>query len=282
MENKTEETQEKKKEAIVTKTLQELGLTLPIAQENAQDLTFSFKDWDMDVEEKLSELQERSKNVGEFVRQMMDLLLEDFCGKSWDSYSDSEKIMLMNNLHFPNMMYMYIALRVEELGHELHFDHINCPACNRAIKNYVADLRTLEVGCKHGDDGNLEMIYDLKKPIMLDDKIISQLKIKTTQWGALEKVPADKASNGATVKKAIFNSSIHGVLNNGEKVEGVFDIRTVVQKLKKYDIEKLQKEISINNAGPEMAIGGECPHCKSEFVKPLEWGYEVFFDSSSL
>jgi len=270
-------------EKVRTTTLGELGLNLPIFQNGAKDRSFSFKDWDMETEEKLSDLQERCKNVGEFVRQMMDMLLDEFCGKPWDSYPEAERIMAMNNLHFPNMLYMYIALRVEELGHELHFDQIGCPNCKRPIKNWVADLRTLEVKCKDTDEeGNLEFVYTLKKPILINGEMVTELKCSVTQWGALESVPSEKAGNQASVKSAIFNSSIKGGLNNGEPFKGFIDLKTVVKKIKKFDIEKLQKEISLNNCGPDMAVGGECPHCKTEFIKPLEWGYDSFFDSSSL
>ena len=68
-------------------------MELPIFQAGHENLSFSFKDWDMETEELLSELQEKSKNVGAFVRQMMGLLLEDFCGKPWESYKDAEKIL---------------------------------------------------------------------------------------------------------------------------------------------------------------------------------------------
>ena len=285
MNEQTEKNQtENQVDKVKSTTLGALGLTLPIGQKGAKDLSFSFKDWDMEVEEKLADLQERSKNVGAFVRQMMDMLLESFCGQDWDSIPDNEKVMAMHNLHFPNMMYMYIALRVEELGNELAFDHITCPNCKRGIQNYVADMSTLEIKCKEtGDEGeNLEKRYELKKPILVGEKPITALKISVTQWGALEKVPAEKAGNGAAVKTAIFESSIAGAYNNDEPIEGFVDVKAVVKKLKKFDIEKLQKEITENNCGPEMLVGGECPHCKAEFVKALDWGYETFFDSSSL
>ena len=176
---------------------------------------------------------------------------------------------------------MYIALRVEELGHELHFDQIVCPNCKRTIKDYVADLRTLKVDCKD-KDGKFEFIHELRKPILLNGNTITELKCKVTQWGALETVPSEKATNQASVKTAIFNSSIIGALSNGEPLKGVVHLKEVVKKIKKFDIEKLQKVIGENNCGPDMVIGGNCPHCETDFVKPLEWDYESFFDSSSL
>lgn len=262
------------------KTLGELGNCLPIFT-GKENNTFSFKDWDMETEEKLSDLQEKSKNVGEFVRQMMNILLDEFQGNDWAKLSEEEKLITLSQMHFPNMMYLYIALRVEELGHELAFDAITCPSCRKLINDYRADLRTLEIIMKE-DKESLSRNYDLKKPILIGDKLITGLKLGVTKWGALEKVPADKASNGAVVKRALFESSIEGALHNGEPLESFVDLKTIVKNIKKIDIEKIGKLITENNGGPDMKVGGECPHCKAEFVKPIEWGYEIFFDSSSL
>jgi len=270
-----------KEEKPNTKTLGQLGLTLPIFS-GSTDRSFSFKEWDMETEEKLSDLQSKSKNVGEFVRQMMNLLLDEFQGKAWENYSEEEKIITLSQLHFPNMMYLYIALRVEELGHELSFDAITCPSCKKIIKDFIADLRTLDVICKDSED-ELVKEYDLKKPIVLENgKTVTGLKIGVTKWGALESVPAEKAGNGATVKKALFESSIQGALDNGKPFEGFVDLKTLVKKIKKVDIEKIGSLITKNNGGPDMTVGGKCPHCNAEFVKPIDWGYELFFDSSSL
>ena len=271
---------EKTEENKNTKTLGELGLNLPIFT-GSDDRSFSFKDWDMETEEKLSDLQSKSKNVGEFVRQMMNLLLDEFQGKDWESYLEEEKIVTLSKLHFPNMMYMYVALRVEELGHELAFDSITCPSCAKQIRDFRADLRTLDIIMKDSEE-DLVRDYELKKPLLLGNQTITGLKVGVTKWGALESVPAEKASNGASVKKALFESSISGATNNSEDIEGMIDFKTLIKKIKKIDIEKISKLITENNGGPDMIVGGQCPHCQSDFVKPVDWGYEIFFDSSSL
>jgi len=262
------------------KTLGELGNNLPIFTGKSNN-SFSFKDWDMETEEKLSDLQEKSKNVGEFVRKMMNLLLDEFQGNDWNKLSEEERIITLSQMHFPNMMYLYIALRVEELGHVLGFDSITCPSCRKVINDYKADLRTLEVIMKESEE-SLSVDYELQRPIMIGEKPVTGLKIGVTKWGALEKVPADKASNGASVKRALFESSIQGALYNNEPIDGFVDLKSVIKSIKKLDIEKIGKIITENNGGPDMKVGGECPHCNAEFVKPIDWGYEIFFDSSSL
>ena len=103
-------------------TLQELGPNLPIQTKlNGQyvkDRSFSFIEWDMELEEKLSKLQAKSKNIGTFINQMLCTVLDNFCGIDFQSLKDHEKTLMINQLEYTNVMYMYIYLRVEELGEE--------------------------------------------------------------------------------------------------------------------------------------------------------------------
>lgn len=283
----TEETKtEEKKESLRKSTLGELGNTLPIF-DGADNLTFSFRDWDMDVEEQLSDLQEDAPNVGAFVRSMMDLLLDEFKGKDYQSLSKEEKVMALSQLHFPNMMYMYMALRVEELGHELHFDTVKCPHCAKDNKDFIADMRGLDVDCKDKEH-EMTVDYELKKTISLENPnggpatLVTGLKVGISKWDSLESVPTEKAGNGGYVKKAIFNSAIIGAYNNGELIEKFIDVKTLVRKIKKFDIERIGKKIVVNNAGPDMKLSGSCQFCRKDFETQINWGYESFFDSSSL
>lgn len=283
----TEETKkpEEKKESHKTTTLGELGNQLPIF-DGSDNLSFSFKEWDMDVEEQLSDLQEDSENVGTFVRSMMNLLLDEFKGKDYQSLSKEEKVMALSQLHFPNMMYMYMALRVEELGHELHFDSVKCSQCGKENKDFIADMRGLDVDCK-GEGHTHTVDYELKRPITLENPnggttIVTGVKIGVSKWDSLESVPTEKAQNAGFVKKAIFNSAITGAYNNGELIEKFIDLKTLVRKIKKFDIERIGKKVVDNNGGPDMKLSGTCQHCRKDFETQINWGYESFFDSSSL
>ena len=280
----TEEKAEKQKSRKTT--LGELGLTLPI-YDGSEPRSFSFKEWDMDTEEQLSDLQEDASNVGHFVRSMMDLLLDEFKGKDYQTLSKEEKTMALSQLHFPNMMYMYMALRVEELGHELHFDSVSCPHCNKENKDFVADMRGLDIECKDVDH-EMTVDYELKKVITMANPnggsptVITGLKIGISKWDSLEAVPTEKATNTGFVKKAIFNSAIIGAYNNGKLIEKFIETKELVRKIKKFDIERIGKKVVDNNAGPDMKLSGTCQHCRKDFETQINWGYESFFDSSSL
>lgn len=284
--NETEAQEEVKKVATSRRTtLDDLGLQFPVHNDKFDEQTFSFLEWDMDVEEKLSDLQSKhGSNVGIFVRHMMDLLLDTIYGKDYQSLSKEEKTIVLSQLHFPDMMYMYMSLRVEEMGEDLLFENITCPNhhCRKLIPEFVADLRTLEVVCKDKEH-NKTFDYELKRPIIMEGRKepITGLRLEITKWASLENVPSEKAGNEGFIKKSMFNSSIQSALTNGEVVEGFVDLKTLVRKIKKADQNKLGNAITDNNGGIDMIVGGECPHCKAEFVKPIEWGYDSFFGSSS-
>lgn len=281
-----ESKEESKKPEISKKVKQDdLGLTFPIHNDKFKDQTFSFLDWDMDMEETLSDLQnEHSHNVGLFVRHMMNVLLDTVHGKDYQTLNNEEKVMMLSQMDFPNMMYMYVALRVEEMGEDLLFENITCPnqSCKKLIERFVADLRTLDIICK--DEKHPKTIkYELKRPIKLENvkDVITGLELGITKWDSMEKIPSDKAGNEGFIKKTMYQSSIVTPLTNGEPTEGFVDMKTLVRKIKKKDQAKLGNALAENNGGVEMIVSGECPHCKAEFVKPIEWGYDSFFGSSS-
>lgn len=276
--------EEKKKsevEPIQEKTFLEQGLNLPIFT-GSTDRSFTFKEWDMDMEEKIAELYRKGKSNGIFVREMMDELLETFQGKEWSEYGKEEKLLLFNNICFTNMLYLYKALRIDEVDHELTFDKVACPhiGCNHVHENFVVDLRTLDVIVKNTEE-SLKKHYELKKPFMLGEQLITGINYTVATWGAMESLGMDGMGNMAKVKKAFFNSAIQGATSEGKNIEGFVDKKSLIKKIRKTDQTKLSDEIAENNGGAGMAIGGKCENCKREFVQLVDWKYDVFFDSSS-
>ena len=265
-------------------TLKELGPNFPVIRRDAngkiiENRSFSFIEWDMAMEELISELREKSENTGKFVNQMFGELLDNFEGEDFQSKNDGQKTLAIKKLEFPNVMYMFIYLRVEELGTDLRMD-LTCPRCKKAIKDFIADLNTLEVHVKDKEHQRLRT-YELKKPIALGDKVITKLKYDVSTWSCLEDATEDISDNDGKMKRLMFESSICGVEDENGPVDHV-DRKSVIGKLKKADIEKCIRDVVENNAGPSMLLKGDCPHCKAEFYKALEWRYEYFFDSSSL
>ena len=267
-------------------TLKELGPNFPVCRYDAngkviEDRSFSFLEWDMEMEELISSLRDGTDNTGKFVNKMFGNLLDGFQGENFQEKNSDQKLLSITSLEFPNVMYMYIYLRVQELGTDLRMD-LTCPApaCRKAIKDFIADLNTLEIHVKDEDHAR-KGTYQLKKPIAIGDKIITKLVYDVSGWTCLENASNEIAENNGKMKRLMFQSSICGAEDENGPLDHV-DKRTLISKLKKADIERCIRDVVENNAGPEMVLQGECPHCKSEFYKDLNWGYEYFFDSSSL
>ena len=276
------------KKLSYTKTLKDLGPNLPVStklkNEFVKDRSFSFLEWDMQLEEELSRLLNKSKNIGIFINQMLCKLLDNFCGIDFQSLKDHEKTLIINQLEYVNVMYMYIYLRVEELGSDLSVS-MQCPICKKEIKNYIFDLNTLDISCKDKDHKRLHE-YTLVKPITYKvndvSKIITGFNVDITKWDVLEGLNTVKNFNNSTLKKRMFFSAIVDVLDSSGVIQDFVDKKTVIEKLKKVDIEKLLSLVTENNAGPSMVTEIECPHCGNELEKILEWRYEIFFGNSSL
>ena len=267
--------------------LEELGPNLPIQRigldgKSIASRNFSFHEWTMETEEKISEIQSKSKNVGHMVSQMMGLLLDEFCGEDFQSLSADQKVLLINQTEFTNIMYMYIYLRTEEMGLDLKMD-VTCPTCKKLNKGFVADLRSLEVHVKD-ETHERRLKYDLIKPIIMENgDVVASVEYDISKWDTMERATAEVADNAGKMKQMLFRSSIlsaEAKTSDGKKKQYPVDL--ILKKLKKIDIEKLSGCVTENNAGPLMAMKGVCVHCKSEWFKVLDWSYNFFFDSSSL
>lgn len=266
-------------------TLDQLGASLPVLRYDQDkkpvaDSTFSFLEWDMETEEKIAKIQKKARNVGQMVSQILCLLLDRFCGTDFQALPKDQQILLVNQLEFTNVMYMYIYLRTEELGYELKLD-VTCPTCKKLNKDFVADLRTLEIHTKN-ETCQREHVYQLQKPVIMSDGVVvSALGYDVARWDVMERATADVAENGAKMKQLLFMSSIRQVKTDKDDAAKIL-VESVVKKMKKIDIEKISAAIVENNAGPLMAMKGVCVHCESEWFRMLDWSYNYFFDSSSL
>jgi hypothetical protein len=278
---------EKQKPTTSKTTLGQLGPTFPVPVLGAdgkplKDQSFSFLPWDLEMEEKLGDIQQKADGVGSFVANLLDSILDTFCGQDFQKMDKDRRIISINQLEFPNVMYAYIYLRTEELGFDLNLN-ITCPSCKKLIEDYVADLSTLDVFIKTAEHDR-KIKYDLVHPIPVvgSDKTVYAVMLDVSKWDAMSRATREIAENPGKMKRLLMKSSICGLHDDKGLISAFVDVETLIGKMKKVDIERLLAAAMKNNGGPHMAIGGKCPMCKSDFAKVLDWGYETFFDSSSL
>jgi len=284
----TEPAQEKTKEEkdpYLKMDLKECGNNLPVIRMDAakqfiKNRSFTFMDWDMEVEEKLADVKASTKTVGGFVSEMMKTLLDQFCGTSFQDKNDGEKSLILNQMEFVNVMYMYIYLRTEEMGYELKLP-VTCPTCRFEMQDFVADLRTFEIHVKN-EGHKREKEFILTRPICIQEEMITSFMIGHSKWEAMENAAMEFSQNEAKIKQLLYKSSIVSFHNDKGVITKFLNPDDVIKKMKKIDIEKIANVIQDHNAGPLMALEGKCTKCKASWYKMLDWSYDFFFGSSSL
>lgn len=269
-------------------TLEDLGNNLPIPDQTGTRHQFKFKPWKLPEEKKIGELKKTHKHLGRFVREVFDFMLVDFQGKAWQSVDLHERKLILSQLPWANVFYMWCYLRVDALGTDMKMERISCPQCEFEIKNYKADLNSLEVKCSgYDDDGkevkeDREWVYKLKVPFTHGEVEVVGLKFGYTPWLAMEKIGAQERNFGS-IKEAMIAASIIGALTEeGGDTPIQLDKQKVLENLAKKDIEGFYDELDEHNGGPILGLDVECPSCSHKFNQYLNWTYDYFFGSSSL
>lgn len=270
-------------------TLEELSNRLPVPDKLGKRGEFKFRTWRMPEEKKIGELKKQHKGLGRFVREVFDFMLVDFEGRKWETTDVNDRKLILSQLPWANVFYMWMFLRVDALGNQMKMQKMPCPACEFDIKDYVADLNSLEVKVTGmNDEGQdeteikREAVYNLKKPILIGEVTVTKIKYGFTPWIAMEKLPAQERNFG-TIKEAMLGQSIIGCYSE-ESGDNMIQIEKgkIMNSISKVDIEGLYDQIDDFNGGPVLALDVECPNCTHKFGQPLNWTYDYFFMNSSL
>lgn len=269
--------EQKKEEKDENKTtLIKLGYNLPVVVPSKESQGFSFKNWTMKEEKEISALQKKYVGVGRFVSAVLCHMLKTIHGENFSGKKEEEKIVQLDQTDLPNVLYMWICLRLDALGNKLAMD-VTCPNCRQENKKSVFLLDGMDVTTKNIEDERI-VEYSLIKPFNFNDEHVTKLKITVTKWDMMEKSDNSIAEDAGLLKEAVFGYSIIGT--NSEKP--LHDKINLIQNIAKIDIENLSEQISKHNGGPFLVLNGECKFCKRKFNRAVEWGYDSFFGVSSL
>lgn len=284
---------DKKEEVSNRKTLKELGSLLPIGlipkpewKFAPKDNSFKFKEWGFEQEQEIAKLKNKENSSGKFAAEVMNMMLDELGGVKWDSIGEAKRLVL-NQLYMGDMLYLYICLRIEALGHEFALNGILCPHCGHKHKEFVADLRDIDVDTLPKDEKPDQLFeYKLKKPIKYSHKgsdgevpeDITLFKIARSKWQTMEELTMEMAENGALAKKCILKGSIAGYNDS----EGYVDADKMIGSLKKIDYEMMDKFIGMHNLGPTIVVADDCKSCGKKWAQQINWSYDHFFGASSL
>lgn len=261
--------------------LSEWGAKLPVPVPGLPSRDFAFKPWKLEQEKIIGKLKSKNQHYAKLTRAIFNEMLVEVGGKAWASLKDNERELFLNQMPYANMMYMYIYLRLEALGEDLKMQTFACPKCTAKIKDFVADLRRLDVRIREDGDP-VETEFVLKRPIKCGDVPVDKLVLRYTPWDAMERMDISDASNDGLVKETLMHHSLLAVFSTEMNQRVTLASPVVLKELAKLDIERYTAAIDEHNGGPILGLTCECPKCGHEIEQPLNWGYEYFFANSSL
>lgn len=252
-------------------TLVEVGKTLPIA-----GVDFALREWDWSFEEELGDVLEKrpNLNVGEYISEVVCRALTRVGDIDFDKVKHAQKRSLLRDMHFADVLYMYVWVRVDGLGKELKLEPFKCESCGDLV-NYVGDLSTIEVKC-HGS-GPATKTIELQHGLKYVGEIRKSVKVGPIKWAFMEdKDVARKFRNPAKFKASTIQ---HGVFEIDGVPPPIMFTPDVLRSMSTKEITKLVREIDQCDGGAVMEISGNC-ECGKEFLHPIDWTYNDFFGRS--
>jgi len=263
-------------------TLAQLGPNLPIGELIGGKLhkPFEMKSWGMDEELAIGKSRgQEDLSMVDFVNEILSTMLLSIGDESFEGMSHDEIILRIGKLFFSDVLYMYLWLRNDALGNEVHLKDVTCFDCRPKAKfDFIADIETLEVEIAETDVFE-ELIgsVQLRRGMMFQDEVRKELRIKPLRWTAMGNVVSGEVNIGAA-KQALFKDAICGVDGIDHEIM-VSDAD--LKSLKKIDIEILTGAAEKISMGPVMVVEGVHDKCKKKFKRNLDWTYDSFFAISS-
>lgn len=266
---------------FVMKTLGELGPSLPVGVLSGKSRVrpFRLRKYKMKQEKALAELRDSYKgSPGKFVCDVLSMMLQTVGPHNFDMMKDGERQNAINQLTMPDVLYIYLYMRLEALGADSPVVMtVECPRCHTRF-NWYGDLSTLDVKVVPDDTGPLTRWYTLHEPIMMRGKTVSKLLLGPILW---ERFSRKEFSMAASQQNSAILASICGAdgidLPHGSLVAVDGDI----DDLDKFDIAGLIADIEANTPGPQIDVIPECPNCKLSWKIMLDWSWDNFFRRSA-
>lgn len=272
------ESTEKPKAVLKKDILGNLQNELPIHVKGKTDQSFTFREWGMEEEEKIAKMKKGKVTMGKFVSSILSLMIKTLHGENFAELEEKKRKLIINQMWTGNILYMYLYLRYDQVDDRIAME-FGCPSCGHEIDEFIASLKDLDVDCKQGEYEDA-IPYKLRKPITLEkgQQMVDTVKLGMTRWDVVEKADASNGSLEHEGKLAALRSGIVGI----EGTDGFVNIDDIVNKLRKIDIEYLNRELSKVNAGPTIQVEMKCDQCDKTAYRIIDWSYDSFFGISSL
>jgi hypothetical protein len=293
---------------IIEKTLGELQSELPIGIKHGGSFlrNFSFREWEWDQEEEASKLKEEGKNMGDFVADLLGIMLTELGHWNVDQMNEEQRKQFhihLLNCYLADVFYLYVYLRYESMGKELPLK-LRCLRCRKEFE-FVGDFESLDIALHRPpepdedetkkpddtienpelekqvakeneaeDDSYLRTEVELSRGVLYKGDRHKSLILSPCRWKVMTGLGAEDV-NDAKMKMRMLQSSVVGI--EGVSILGQFYFSDkMVRTLNKRDLEKLIATSTKLNAGPEMSIEAKC-RCGTVNRYAIDWTYDSFF-----
>lgn len=260
-------------------TIKELGHVLPIGFKDNTNLIhkdFSFKEYTWELEEELGEIKEKEPDLemGPYISEILCHSLINIGDIKINEMKENyKKRALLRSLYYADVLYMYVCLRIDSLGHELAMNPFKCK-CGNTVK-YIGDLRTLGVKIPENTIKKIK----LKDGMTYATKNLKNITVGPLKWSFMETKDNNIFNNKAKTILEVIRNSVISI--EGAPEGPVFITSGHLRSMKPREVLQLYNKIDQINAGVSLVIEGECG-CKRKFYEAIDWRYENFFDPSSL
>lgn len=263
-----------------TTSLKELGSSLPcgILGSGGRSRTFRLRPFRMKEERELSKLRDGANSLtfGTFVSEVLSMMIQTVGPHTFDTISAAQRKLVLSQMEMADVLYMYLYLRYEAMGSEEPVVlPIMCPNCHHQFR-VDADLGTLEVKVVPDSTADLRRLCKLRDGLVIQGAMRDTVWLAPLKWSVSD---SPMFNAGSASIALIVQSSIVGA--NGVNLNPFIISDPELDEMTKRDIEIISADINNNTPGPVMAVKSDCPKCKNQLVKMLDWGYDSFFSKSS-
>lgn len=264
-------------------TLGAIGKMLPVGIHRGGVLhkRFDFCMVNSRVERELEE-QRRRRNigVGDFMTGVLCRVLTRLGHHDgFQELDDDERRLVIHHLTQPDVMYLWLALRVHVLGKDCKFQ-FRCPACDHKW-TYIVDLEETDVRYAERPD-QLSTLLELKDGFDSPAGRIEAVHVSPPPFSSYVEASAPKGKKGVSpnfgdIKAAMIAGSI--TASDGRPIPSRM---SAIEEMSKYDVELVMQVIDDELPGPDMILQIDCPECGEDFRNPLQWDWDFFFGKASL
>ncbi len=263
--------------------LRELGARLPLgvvgSDGSSVNKEIACKPWRGREERVVGKLKANSKESGDFITRLLAYMYTKVGPHDFENMKDEQKRAVLSSMYMGDVFYMYVWLRIQCVNSSLKMT-LNCPTCNFGFP-FDADLDTIEVRTAD-DPSQVKWSYTLKTPFDIRGKEAKGFELAPTRWQTMESSVKTAIDSGDVNTSGAKMDMIQGCVRQVTGHDPMALIEQDYDNMMKVDIEKLSARIDEHEIGPDMSIKEKCPRCKRKFITSLDWGYQSFFEDSSL